>query len=108
MTNNIYTHQSFLALWLVIHAPLCQAASRFGVTWRGTYNSQTTELLPDGSYPEKANDYELRLHESNGTVTGEFQRRGPSSDIAHLVMNGKLFGDRVCFDIVADDDDMRW
>ena len=39
-------------------------------------------------------------------VTGDFQRRPNTSRIA--LVNGKLFGDRACFDIVEDDLDMRW
>jgi predicted nuclease of predicted toxin-antitoxin system len=108
VTNNVCIRPFFLALGLLICAPLSQAVSRFDGTWRGTYNSQPTELLPDGSYPEKVNEYELRLHESNGTVTGEFQRRGSKSGASRTLMNGKLSGGRACFDILADDDDMRW
>jgi hypothetical protein len=108
VTNNLCIRPFFLALVLLICAPLSQAVSRFDGTWRGTYNSQPTELLPDGSYPEKVNEYELRLHESNGTVTGEFQRRGSKSGASRTLMNGKLSGGRACFDILADDDDMRW
>lgn len=108
MTNNIHAKRLFLVFWLVMYAPLCLAASRFDGTWQGTYNSQPTELLPDGSYPEKVNQYVLRLHESNGTVTGAFQRRGPNSGPGRSAMNGKVFGDRACFDILADEVDMRW
>jgi hypothetical protein len=108
VTNNVCIQALLLAASLLTQAALCHAAPRFDGTWRGAYNSQPTELLPDGSYPEKVNEYELRLHESNGTVTGEFQRRGSNSSPSLRVTNGKLFGDRACFDLVADDRDMRW
>jgi hypothetical protein len=65
-------------------------------------------LLQDGSYPEAVNEFELRLRESRGAVTGEFRRLGPSPSMAQTIKNGKLFGDRVCFDVIAENSDMRW
>ena len=100
----------FLAPWLLIFAPLCHAASRFDGTWRGTYNSLDYER------PSQAGD---DLEQRNkGTVTGEFTRR--ISDLGNQaqtpspqgrrrsILNGKTFGDRACFDVVNEYDDMRW
>lgn len=78
----------------------------FDGVWRGLYNSQPTVAVPNVTYPENVNEYELRLHDRNGAVTGEFRHRSNTSGVA--LVNGKRFGDRACFDIVEDGEDMRW
>lgn len=109
VTNNVGNGTFFLALWLLICVPLCHAASRFDGTWRGTYNSLHYERLPQAGDPlEQINEFELRLHVYQGTVRGEFQRRGTNSGPDRPVTNGKMFGDRACFDVVNEYDDMRW
>jgi hypothetical protein len=98
----------FLIVWLLLQITVCRGASRFDGTWWGTFDSQPTELLPDGSYPQKVNAFELRLHERKGAVTGEFERRGTNVGPAQRLMYGKLFGDRACFDVITEETDMRW
>jgi len=93
---------------LLVLASVC-SASVFDGRWRGTYNGQPTTLLPDGSYPETVTPFELRLQEKNGGITGEF--RGGAHDAAaeaYPLKNGKIFGNRACFDIVIGSEDMRW
>ena len=102
------TTRCLMIVWLLIQTTVCQGASRLDGIWRGTFGSQPTELLPDGSYPEKVNTFELRLHESKGAVTGEFERRGGNVGPVQRLMHGKLFGHRACFDVIADETDMRW
>jgi len=98
----------FLGLSLLAAPPVSKAISKFDGTWTGTYNSQPTNLLPDDSYPEAVNNFELRLHESKGAVTGEFRQLGRARSFEEPIRNGRLFGDRACFDVVTEDDDMRW
>jgi hypothetical protein len=67
-----------LILLSVIYPPLSHAASRFDGTWRGTYNSLHYDRLPEADSPlEQISEFELRLHERKGIVTGEFTRRTP-------------------------------
>jgi hypothetical protein len=81
-------------------------ASPFDATWRGTYHSQPTELRTDGTYPEKVNEFELQLREHSGALIDEIDLRRNAG--AKPITNGKLFGSRACFDIVTENDDMRW
>ena len=119
MTNNACIQALLPAVWLLLCASLCQAATRFDGTWRGTYNSLHYDRPqePDGPL-EQINEFELRLHERKGIVTGEFARRtpvpsgaveGPAVEDPRLsILNGKIFGDRACFDVVNEYGDMRW
>jgi hypothetical protein len=98
-----------LTLWTMLFAPLCQSASKYDGLWRGTYASLHLDRLPeDGSDLEKTNEFELRLHERKGTVTGEFMDGSPVLGPGRSIMNGKIFGDRACFDVVNEYGDMRW
>jgi hypothetical protein len=109
VTNNVGNSRFLLALWLLICVPVCHATSRFDGTWRGTYNSLYYERPPEAGDPfEQRNEFELRLHVRQGTVTGEFQRRGTNSGPDRPVTNGKIFGDRACFDVVNEYGDMLW
>lgn len=99
-----------LVAGIVLSSLVCmavRAASGLDGTWRGTYNSQPTALMPDGSYPEKVNAFELRLQDKKGTISGDFSTQDETRKI-QPVKNGKRFGNRACFDIVLDSDDMRW
>jgi hypothetical protein len=104
---------------LVMCPPLSQAASRFDGTWRGTYNSLHYENPPQaGDDLEQKNEFELRLHERKGIVTGEFtwltsSSRGapqglPRESSPLSILNGKIFDDRACFGVVNKYGDMRW
>ncbi len=120
MTNNVYAGRSFLILWLIVFSPLCRAASRFNGIWQGTYNSLHYERPPQtGDDLEQRNGFELRLYERRGIVTGEFSRRVAASpsgtpqslrpEISPLsILNGKIFDERACFDVVNEYGDMRW
>jgi hypothetical protein len=92
---------------------LCTAPSRSASvltgTWRGTYNSMPAQLLPDGSYPERVNGFQLNLRVVNGAVLGRFEPIGAGIAPAQDIRNYAQVGSRHCFDITAaDGDDMRW
>ena len=109
MTANVGSSPFLLALWLLICVPLCPAASKFDGTWRGAYNSLHYERLPQAGDPlEQINEFELRLRVRHGTVTGEFQRLGANTSPDRHVTNGKIFGERACFDVVDEYSEMRW
>ena len=93
-------------LWLCGFMAVC-LASEFDGTWHGTYNGQSTTLLPDNTFPETVSDFELRLIDRNGKITGEF-RDGGEHGAWVRIRNGKRFGERACFDVVRGRDDMRW
>jgi len=57
-----------LMLWLLV-CGAAQAASKFDGTWHGTYNGQPEKLMPDGSYPETVNAFELRLKDNRGNIS---------------------------------------
>lgn len=119
MTNNIPGERLLLVFWLAMYAPFCLAASRFDGTWQGTYNSLHYDHPQEPGAPlEQTNEFELRLHERKGIVTGEFTGRTPVTSGAALglpregsrllILNGKIFDDRACFDVVNEYGDMRW
>lgn len=92
---------------------LCAApGSSAGVltgTWRGTYNSMPAQLLPDGSYPERVNGFQLSLRVVNGAVLGRFEPIGTGIAPAQDIRNYSQVKGLHCFDITAaDGDDMRW
>ena len=85
-----------------------KAASRFDGVWHGTYNSQPTALLADGSYPEVVGEFEIRIWEKARSIYGSFQRRGSGQGPILPIKNGRRFGDRACFDVITESGDMRW
>ena len=97
----------FLCLGALFAVQSTLAASRFQGTWRGTYQSQPTELRPDGSYPEEVNEFEIRIIETRGKISGTFRRMRQGADTSVDLANGRRFGSRACFDVVSDGD-MRW
>jgi hypothetical protein len=84
------------------------ATSSFNGVWRGTFNGQPTTRNADGTYPETITAFELTLRRNGTTLTGEFRRLGGQSAARILIRNGKMFGDRGCFDLIDSAQDMRW
>ena len=94
-------------LWLLFGVALAVASELDG-TWRGTYKGQPTTLMPDGTFPETITAFELRLHERNGEITGEFREKGKKADSLLSQERERNSGNRACFDILLDSEDMRW
>lgn len=85
------------------------AASEVDGTWRGTFNGQPIQLMPDGSFPETVNRFELRLREEGGgRIVGDFRNLDEGKPTRHPISSGGRFGDHVCFDVVIAPEDMRW
>jgi hypothetical protein len=54
------------------------------------------------------NEFEIGVHESSGSITGEFRRLRPFPGLVRPLENGKRFGKRACFDVKTEEGDMRW
>lgn len=100
---------TFCALLLLMSGtPTPAAPSKFEGIWLGTYNSQPTALLPDGTYPENVHQFELHLQERGRSIRGYLRGLGPVSGPVLPIKNGRRFGDRACFDVITENGDMRW
>jgi hypothetical protein len=93
---------------------MCVSASayalpRFNGVWRGTFHGMGTGPQPNDKVAvESAHEFELRLNETDGTISGEFHQTDSTLPTQSL-RNAKRFDDRACFDVTLDDGtDMRW
>lgn len=80
----------------------------FEGTWQGTFKSQPPRRRSNGAHPEESHKFELQLHRHADKVVGWFRSLDSDSSARQSIQNGKMFGQRVCFDVFDQGEDLRW